>query len=764
MSKGLRPWLQLIEETSAHYAYNYYTFPAVVGSLPNPVHALISAESIVAPLNTEQRVAVTAGNGNYLVLAGAGCGKTRVLVHRIAWCVEHSGYADHRNILAVTFTNKAANEMRVRLAELLQRSVSDMWIGTFHGLANRLLRRYSHEMDLSADFQIMDADDQLRLIRRIMNDMQIDVKQWEPRQVRLYINNNKEEGRRANSVGPARGDHNEVLPSIYRAYESFCRQNQIFDFTELLLRCHEELLAKPSVLQHCRQRFSHLLVDEFQDINGLQYKWLRLLAGEQGRVFAVGDDDQSIYGWRGARPEYMACFEKDFDDAGLFRLEQNYRSAGNILAMANSLIQLNTGRFGKELWTEQGEGEKIKLHVAYNGENEARYVMDSIQQWQEQGGAYRDIALLYRISAQSRSLEEGLVRAGIPYRVYGGTRFYERQEIKDALAYLRLSVNPNDNMAFERVVNLPPRGIGERTMEQLRLAAKSGNMSLWQATQELMADDGSLTGRMVSGLRKFVSLISQFHQAPPELLLPKRVDALIKESGLLAHYRQHKEKRQAVIKVENLDELVSASAHFLDEWQERQPGDAEGGEQEVSITASFLAHAMLESGGGGENDEGGVSLMTLHSAKGLEFEKVFLVGLEEGLFPHHLSLSSPREIEEERRLCYVGITRARRSLTLTYVMNRKLHGRERPAYPSRFIKDLPRHLLALEGGMPFGDAGYAAEAGDNVLGRRVQHDSFGPGVIIDTEGRVPHQRVRINFESGDCKWLLADTSALRRIG
>lgn len=718
---------------------------------------------ILDPLNDAQRQAVCAPEGNVLVLAGAGSGKTRVLVHRIAWLLAAEGVSAY-GIIAVTFTNKAAAEMRGRIEALLGIPASGMWVGTFHGIAHRLLRAHWKEADLPQGFQIMDSEDQLRAIRRLIREMGLDETQWVPREVQWYINGRKDEGLRPEHLQ----HHNDVylrhMIDIYQAYEAMCRRNGVVDFAELLLRAHELWLRHPEILQHYQQRFRHILVDEFQDTNTIQYAWVRLLAGKHGQVFAVGDDDQSIYGWRGARVENIQQFTKDYSPIQTFRLEQNYRSTGNILAAANALIACNSQRMGKSLWTADHEGELIRVYGAFNELDEANYVVEHIQTWIEEGGSRSECAVLYRSNAQSRVVEEALLRYGIPYRVYGGLRFFERQEIKDALAYLRLTANRQDDASVERVYNVPTRGIGSRTMDAVRDEARSGGVSLWQAMHRIL-EEKLLPARALGALQQFVNLIDDLGSATQNLPLHEKIDHIIQHSGLIGHYEKEKgEKGRA--RIENLEELVNAGRSFsLDDVEETDGMDD---------LSAFLAHAALEAGEQQASEwDDCVQLMTLHSAKGLEFKQVFICGMEEGLFPHRLSAEDPVRLEEERRLCYVGMTRAMQRLTLCYAERRRLYGDETWSRPSRFLREIPANLLEEErlqgisqpavSGVTGGTAVDQSEA-EFHLGQRVFHQKFGEGVVLNYEGQGRHARVQVNFETEGSKWLVMEYANLMVTG
>ena len=723
---------------------------------------------ILEPLNDAQREAVTAPPGHLLVLAGAGSGKTRVLVHRIAWLLA-TNQASPFGMLAVTFTNKAAGEMRGRIEAMLERPVGAMWVGTFHGLAHRLLRAHWRDAGLPEGFQILDSDDQMRCVRRVLRDLDLDEARWPVRQAQGYINARKDEGLRPQHIDD-NGDYwlTQML-RIYRAYEEACARSGIVDFAELLLRVHELLRDREDILAHYRHRFAHVMVDEFQDTNAIQYAWLRALAGDGNWMFAVGDDDQSIYGWRGARIENIQKFAKDFTDVRTVRLEQNYRSTGNILAAANALIANNQGRMGKNLWTRDGDGDPIYLYTAFNELDEARFVVSRIQQWVEGGQPRSAVAVLYRVSAQSRVLEEALLAAGMPYRVHGGLRFYERAEIKDALAYLRLVANRDDDGAFERVVNVPARGIGARTMETLRLEARRTNGSLWQAACRLV-QGRELAARAGGAVSAFLALIESLAGELSGADLETCVTVAIERSGLLEHYQRDKVDR-AQTRVENLNELAAAARQFVHE--EVEDSEDEGGRDALG---AFLAHAALEAGEDQADAwEDCVHLMTLHAAKGLEFPLVFLCGLEEGLFPHQRSSDDPAKLEEERRLCYVGMTRARRRLFLTHAEARRLHGADYYPMPSRFIREIPSALLeeirmraqvsrpAFRRFEPMATDVPDAADSEFRLGQRVEHPKFGEGVVLMYEGQGSHARVQVNFEQAGSKWLVVAYANLQAI-
>ena len=711
---------------------------------------------IIDPLNDAQREAVTAPSGHLLVLAGAGSGKTRVLVHRIAWLLATHD-ATPFGILAVTFTNKAASEMRTRIEAILGRPAGGMWVGTFHGLAHRLLRAHWRDAALPEGFQILDSDDQLRCIRRVLRDLDVDEQRWPVKQVQGFINARKDEGLRAAHLEDRDDAWMERLLRIYKAYEEACERAGVVDFAELLLRCHELFRDREDVLAHYRERFRHILVDEFQDTNTIQYAWLRLLAGGAGHLCCVGDDDQSVYGWRGARIENILRFPRDFPDVATVRLEQNYRSSGNILAAANALIANNQGRMGKNLWTEDDDGEPIAVYAAFNDIDEARFVVARIRQWFETGGRRDEVAVLYRVSAQSRVLEEALLAQGVAYRVYGGLRFYERAEIKNALAYCRLAANRDDDAAFERVVNLPPRGVGARTLDTLRGEARRRSGSLWTAALAVTAE-GRVGVRAAGALRGFVESIEELAGGISGIALHEQVEAAIECSGLVEYYRREKIDR-AQTRVENLEELVTAARQFV---------SGDGDEPREPLTA-FLSHAALEAGEEQAGEwEDCVNLMTLHSAKGLEFPAVFLCGMEEGLFPHARSSEDPGKLEEERRLCYVGMTRAKHRLCMSYAESRRLHGSDVYPMPSRFLRELPperteevrlrgtvaRPGVRMRSGSRPAPASARGGPDELRLGQRVVHPTFGEGVVLMYEGQGSHARVQVNFEAAGSKWLV----------
>nr|WP_236994002.1 DNA helicase II [Methylomicrobium sp. RS1] len=724
---------------------------------------MIDVTSLLDPLNDAQRRAVTAPSQPMLVLAGAGSGKTRVLVHRIAWQIQVVGVSPH-GILAVTFTNKAAREMRGRIEELLQRPTHNLWIGTFHGLAHRLLRRHAKQAKLPDAFQVMDTADQLRVIKRVLQSLNLDEARWPPKQVQWFINAQKDEGVRARHM-PETGDpYLRQMIAIYRAYEELCDRSGLVDFAELLLRVHELLRDNPEVLAFYQQRFEQVHVDEFQDTNTIQYAWLRLLTQDRNNLFVVGDDDQSIYGWRGARIENLYSFQKHFPNHEVIKLEQNYRSTGTILKAANRVIAHNEGRLGKELWTESGEGEPISLYAAFNEQDEAFFVIERIRAWISEGGARRDTAILYRSNAQSRQFEERLFQAGIPYRVYGGLRFFERAEIKNALAYLRLTANRDDDVSFERVVNTPTRGIGEKTVDEIRNVARDRGASLWNAAV-FMLEQRLLSARAGNALAGFLQLIDRLAAETAGMELFEQVKRVVEKSGLIEFY-QNSKGDQGEERIENLEELVNAARLF--------DFNADN-EENLAPLELFLAHAALEAGEmQGDDFDDCVQLMTLHSAKGLEFKVVFMVGMEEGLFPSLQSVEDPQRLEEERRLCYVGMTRAMQTLYMTYAESRRLYGRETYPRPSRFLREIPdecvqevrlrAHVSRPAAASPAkSSASSPLSVSRYKLGQRVSHAKFGEGMILQLEGQGAQERAQINFKSAGVKWLMLAYAGLETL-
>jgi DNA helicase-2/ATP-dependent DNA helicase PcrA len=705
-------------------------------------------------LNDAQREAVTAPLIPALVLAGAGSGKTRVLVHRIAWLIQVEGVSP-MGILAVTFTNKAAAEMRGRIETLLGIPGASMWIGTFHGLAHRLLRRHWREAALPQTFQILDSEDQTRLLRKVLKALDLDETRWVPREIQWFINAQKDEGLRPKNLKDENDATRRQLIRVYQAYEEACQRAGVVDFAELLLRAYELWRDNPALLAHYQARFRHVLVDEFQDTNTIQYRWFTLLAGSSGLPFAVGDDDQSIYRWRGAKTENLNQFRRDYPAAALYKLEQNYRSTGTILKAANALIANNAGRLGKTLWTAGAEGERIKLYAAFNERDEADFVVNRIREWTEQGGARREVAILYRSNAQSRVFEEAFLNARMPYRVYGGLRFFERAEIKDALAYIRLIASRNDDTSFERIVNLPTRGIGAKSVDTLRDAARAAGIPLWAAAAQ----------RPTPAVGAFLALIERLGHEIKDLELHEQVDHVIQMSGLIEHYKKEKGDRGEG-RIDNLLELVSAARGFTPDTEDENIAA-------MSPLDAFLAHAVLESGEGQADEwDDCVQMMTLHSAKGLEFPLVFMVGLEDGLFPHQRSVADLAGLEEERRLCYVGATRAMRRLYLTYAEQRRMYGVDSYGQPSRFLSELPEELIEevrprIQVSRPSFVARSKSAPETPVpgmrMGARVRHSKFGDGIVLNFEGNGPHARVQVNFEGPGMKWLMLSYANLELV-
>lgn len=754
-------------------------------------------------LNPQQREAVTAPAGNLLVLAGAGSGKTKVLTHRFAWLMEVEKISP-QSILAVTFTNKAANEMRERLNKLLHLNPRSWWVGTFHGLAHRWLRQHWQEANLPQAFQILDNDDQLRIIKKILKEvLKLDDKLWTPHQIQGYISRAKDRGIRPTYI-ESYDDYTRTMKMIYEHYQNYCDQNGLVDFGELLLRVYEIWHYFPNILTHYQQRFPHILVDEFQDTNHLQYAWLQQLMGETGCAFVVGDDDQSIYGWRGAEVGNVRRFQKDFKEVQVVRLEQNYRSTGTILAAANALIEKNNSRMGKKLWTNGDAGEPLRLFNAMDEKEEARFIGERIQQWVSQNNKYGDCAILYRSNAQSRILEETLIQMRLPYRIYGGLRFFERQEIKDALAYLRLLVNQNDDTSFERAIAVPPRGIGDVTMEKLREYARQHEVSLWQAAEVLSQEkplqvSQELNPRAANLLRQFLDLILQIRKTTEKMQLPQLVSTMLIQTNLLKFYQEKKGEKEQM-RAENLQELINAAKGF-------DTDQAEG----LTPLIAFLSNAALESGESqSDPNQDAVQLMTLHSAKGLEFPVVFLCGLEEGLFPHTMSSQTVEDLEEERRLCYVGITRAMKHLYLSYAETRSLRGSTSFTRPSRFLEDIPKALIEdirLKTPSPIKSTAFAPSPQrwtnkprfndeekprqfynskerfeDNKtqqnqqpinkqvwidpkasfkINQKVQHEKFGIGIVLANEGKGEAKRVYVDFGKHGKKWLVLSFAKLQ---
>ncbi len=718
-------------------------------------------------LNEAQRNAVTTQSKHTLVLAGAGSGKTRVLIHRLAWLIQVE-HVSPLSILAVTFTNKAAGEMRERAQNLLQVSTRPMWIGTFHGIAHRLLRMHWQEAGLQENFQILDSDDQHRVLRRLIKEEGLDESQWPARQAQWYINARKDEGQRPHAIEHMDHPITAQWVRVYELYQAYCDRAGLVDFADLLLYAHELWLNNPTLLDHYRNRLSHLLVDEFQDTNSIQYAWIRMLAGDSGSVLVVGDDDQSIYGWRGAKVENVQQFTRDFADVQTVKLEQNYRSTGTILEAANAVIANNEDRMGKKLWTDGDKGTPITLYSAFNEQDEARFVIEQIEQWLSKGRRAEEVAILYRTTAQSRLFEEYLLKASIAYRVYGGLRFFERAEIRDALAYLRLIQNPNDDAAMERVINTPARGIGQKTLATLRSQARASSLPLWQAAQECIRQN-LLPARATSAVHNFLQLLSDMRENMADWTLGNQMQGVIENSQLVTHYeKEPPEKMES--RVENLRELVNATEAFVLPREDEEAG--------MTALQSFLSHAALEAGETqGEAWDDCVQLMTLHSAKGLEFPMVFIAGMEDGLFPHRRSVTeSGGRLEEERRLCYVGMTRAREQLCLSYAEVRRMYGSENHSRPSRFLDEIPSELIRevrprMQVQRPWSsprkpdyrktnsriDQGWPFQ-----LGESVSHRKFGSGTVVSFEGSGEHARVEVNFHRAGAKWLVLAYANLER--
>ena len=707
---------------------------------------------IIDSLNDAQRQAVTAPSQAMLVLAGAGSGKTRVLVHRIAWQIQVEAIPAH-SILAVTFTNKAAKEMRSRVESLLNMSTQSLWIGTFHGIAHRLLRRHTKQAKLPDTFQVMDSSDQLRVIKRLINTLNLDDSKWPAREAQWYINAQKDEGIRARHMLDTADLHQRQMLRIYKAYEEICDRSGLVDFAELLLRAHELLRDNQDILDFYQQRFRQVHVDEFQDTNTIQYAWLRLLTDGKDNLFVVGDDDQSIYGWRGAKIENIYSFQKHYPNHQVIKLEQNYRSTGTILKAANTIIANNTGRMGKELWTATGEGEPCSLYAAFNEQDEAYFVVERIRTWINEGGLRSDAAILYRSNAQSRQFEEKLMATATPYKVYGGLRFFDRAEIKNALAYLRLMSNRNDDASFERIINTPTRGIGAKAIDDIRCIARDQSLSLW-ASAIVLINQRTMTARATNALIGFLELIKELTTQATDLELYEKVKFVIEKSALIELYQKEKMDKGEE-KVENLEELVNA-ARLFDFDRENEEGMGE--------LDMFLTHAALESGDNqGEDFDDCVQLMTIHSAKGLEFKLVFLVGMEENLFPSQQSVDDVGRLEEERRLCYVGMTRAMQHLYLTYAESRRLYGRESYPRPSRFLREIPSELIQevrVRATINYPVTPIQIKnsslqtIGSYKLGQRVSHAKFGEGVVLQIEGSGAQERVQINFKTAGVKWLM----------
>ena len=722
----------------------------------------MDVSNILNELNDRQRDAVTSEAPSLLVLAGAGSGKTRVLVHRVAWIVE-AMQSNPNSVMAVTFTNKAANEMKSRIQELLQSPLADLWCGTFHGLAHRTLKRFYKEANLISTFTVLDAEDQLRVIKRICKDNNLEESSWPAKQIQWQINSWKDAGKRPKNVDDNKDFYAETVKKIYSQYDEICKKDSLVDFAELLLKSYELLKSNTKVRDFFHRRFRHILIDEFQDTNVIQYAWLNEVASKEASITAVGDDDQSIYGWRGAKVGHLEDFKTKHKHNETIRLEQNYRSTSIILNAANSLIENNQARLGKNLWTESNEGEQITLYQAFNEQDEARFVAEIIKSWMDGGELFSDSAVIYRSNAKSRAIEESLLRATIPYRIYGGLRFYDRLEIKNAISYLRIIFNPHDNPAFERSVANPTRGVGAKTLAKIRSLANKHNISYIQASSK-MIDENIISGRGANGLKKFLEIILGLCGKIDDISLSEIVGSILEQSGLIQfHEKEPGEKGKT--RKENLEELLSAAKNFEMSFSDDKTNR--------EITEQFLSNVSLDAGDRQADEfDDAVQLMTLHSAKGLEFPLVFMTGLEETLFPHGRSMESPDQLEEERRLCYVGITRAMKKLYLTYAESRRLHGNDIFNPPSRFIKEIPSECIMeirpkASVTMPYSrNESKPMDFEDQIgiaLGQKVQHPKFGQGIVLNYEGAGESARVQVNFETAGTKWLVLSFANLEVI-
>ena len=722
----------------------------------------MDVSNILNELNDRQRDAVTSEAPSLLVLAGAGSGKTRVLVHRVAWIVE-AMQSNPNSVMAVTFTNKAANEMKSRIQELLQSPLADLWCGTFHGLAHRTLKRFYKEANLISTFTVLDAEDQLRVIKRICKDNNLEESSWPAKQIQWQINSWKDAGKRPKNVDDSKDFYAETVKKIYSQYDEICKKDSLVDFAELLLKSYELLKSNTKVRDFFHRRFRHILIDEFQDTNVIQYAWLNEVASKEASITAVGDDDQSIYGWRGAKVGHLEDFKTKHKHNETIRLEQNYRSTSIILNAANALIENNQARLGKNLWTESNEGEQITLYQAFNEQDEARFVAEIIKSWMDGGELFSDSAVIYRSNAQSRAIEEALLRANIPYRIYGGLRFYDRLEIKNAISYLRIIFNPHDNPAFERSVANPTRGVGAKTLAKIRSLANKHNISYIQASSK-MIDENLISGRGANGLKKFLEIILGLCGKIDDISLSEIVGSILEQSGLIQfHEKEPGEKGKT--RKENLEELLSAAKNFEMSFSDDKTNR--------EITEQFLSNVSLDAGDRQADEfDDAVQLMTLHSAKGLEFPLVFMTGLEETLFPHGRSMESPDQLEEERRLCYVGITRAMKKLYLTYAESRRLHGNDIFNPPSRFIKEIPSECIMeirpkASVTVPYSrNESKPMDFEDQIgiaLGQKVQHPKFGQGIVLNYEGAGESARVQVNFESAGTKWLVLSFANLEVI-
>ena len=717
---------------------------------------------ILDELNPIQREAVTDESHHSLILAGAGSGKTKVITHKVAWLSSVKG-VNPLSLLTVTFTNKAAKEMRGRIENILEENLNQMWCGTFHGIFHRMLKIHWQEAKLVKDFSVIDSEDQIRVLKRVIQNMNLDLDTWQPRDTQWFINKQKDEGRRKAKLNNNATFVEEKMVDIMDEYQKTCDREGLVDFAEILIRSYELLDQNSELLKHYQARFQHILVDEFQDTNEIQYLLLKKLVGKDGRMTVVGDDDQSIYSWRGAKSTNIKRFTKDFNEVKTIKLEQNYRSSKNILACANSVIRNNPDRLGKELWSQKDEGEQVKVYRAFNERDEASFIVGIIKRWLEEGGSLSDTAIIYRSNAQSRILEDAILNSELPYRIYGGVRFYERMEIKNALAYAKLAINKNNDSQFERVINTPTRGIGVKTMDQIREHAKKDNISLWQASEQIIANKETKAAQNISN---FFDVIKKLEEMNFNENLDKVFENVISLSGLKEfHGKEPGEKGRS--RVENLEELISATSEFFSLGEDKN--------DERSLLELFLDQASLDAGENQANEnEDAIQMMTLHSSKGLEFPLVFIAGCEEGLFPHRRSAEDPKQLAEERRLCYVGMTRAMERLYLTHAESRNIYGIDSFSPVSRFIKEIPEELIYEirvsteteikdKGFEPRIVGGTDHNAGKFSLGDRVVHKNFGEGVILNYEGDGSNARVEVNFDNGGIKWLVLSFANLEKL-
>ena len=717
---------------------------------------------ILDELNPIQREAVTDESHHSLILAGAGSGKTKVITHKVAWLSSVKG-VNPLSLLTVTFTNKAAKEMRGRIENILEENLNQMWCGTFHGIFHRMLKIHWQEAKLVKDFSVIDSEDQIRVLKRVIQNMNLDLDTWQPRETQWFINKQKDEGRRKAKLNMNATFVEEKMVDIMDEYQNTCDREGLVDFAEILIRSYELLDQNSELLKHYQARFQHILVDEFQDTNEIQYLLLKKLVGKDGRMTVVGDDDQSIYSWRGAKSTNIKRFTKDFNEVKTIKLEQNYRSSKNILACANSVIRNNPDRLGKELWSQKDEGEQVKVYRAFNERDEASFIVGIIKRWLEEGGSLSDTAIIYRSNAQSRILEDAILNSELPYRIYGGVRFYERMEIKNALAYAKLAINKNNDSQFERVINTPTRGIGVKTMDQIREHAKKGNLSLWQASEQIIANKETKSAQNISN---FFDVIEKLEGMNFNENLDTFFENVISLSGLKEfHGKEPGEKGRS--RVENLEELISATSEFFSLGEDKN--------DERSLLEHFLDQASLDAGENQANEnEDAIQMMTLHSSKGLEFPLVFIAGCEEGLFPHRRSAEDPKQLAEERRLCYVGMTRAMERLYLTHAESRNIYGIDSFSPVSRFIKEIPEELIYEirvsteteikdKGFEPRIVGGTDHNEGKFSLGDRVAHKNFGEGVILNYEGDGSNARVEVNFDNGGIKWLVLSFANLEKI-